>query len=342
MDARRAALPIAARAAMSAKTVKDVPAAAFVKEYAAHLKRSGKIELPPWVDLVKTSVAKELAPYDPDWYYIRAASIARHVYIRPDVGVGGFKKRFGSKYRRGTRAMHHRDAAGGHIRHMLQQLEAIKVIRKSDKGGRRITPDGQRDLDRIASKVVLAGESKEEDEDEDEDESEEEESEEESESDDDDDSDEGASRRRGRGRSRSRCLLRACALARARAPATRAFLRCRRGTHCMPAQLLTSKRPSPRTHAINRVSAAPAATGARVRAGGGKQTAASCSSVIWPPGAVRRHSPPLSGGGKWARARARALCLRRWDLTTQPRCDLFAAHASRRASRRGASATGAP
>eukprot|EP00793_Prasinoderma_coloniale_P005822 PRCOL_00004296-RA len=137
---------------MSAKTVKDVPAAAFVKEYAAHLKRSGKIELPPWVDLVKTSVAKELAPYDPDWYYIRAASIARHVYIRPDVGVGGFKKRFGSKYRRGTRAMHHRDAAGGHIRHMLQQLEAIKVIRKSDKGGRRITPDGQRDLDRIASK----------------------------------------------------------------------------------------------------------------------------------------------------------------------------------------------
>ena len=30
------------------------------------------MKVPDWVDLVKTSKAKELAPYDPDWYYIRA------------------------------------------------------------------------------------------------------------------------------------------------------------------------------------------------------------------------------------------------------------------------------
>ena len=53
-------------------TVKDVPAGAFISAYAAHLKRTGKIELPKWSDLVKTSRAKELAPYDPDWYYVRA------------------------------------------------------------------------------------------------------------------------------------------------------------------------------------------------------------------------------------------------------------------------------
>ena len=28
--------------------------------------------MPEWVDLVKTAKSKELAPYDPDWYYIRA------------------------------------------------------------------------------------------------------------------------------------------------------------------------------------------------------------------------------------------------------------------------------
>ena len=28
--------------------------------------------MPDWVDLVKTAKSKELAPYDPDWYYIRA------------------------------------------------------------------------------------------------------------------------------------------------------------------------------------------------------------------------------------------------------------------------------
>jgi hypothetical protein len=30
------------------------------------------MELPEWVDIVKTARFKELPPYDPDWYYIRA------------------------------------------------------------------------------------------------------------------------------------------------------------------------------------------------------------------------------------------------------------------------------
>ncbi len=31
-----------------------------------------QIEIPSWVDLVKTATFKELAPYDANWYYIRA------------------------------------------------------------------------------------------------------------------------------------------------------------------------------------------------------------------------------------------------------------------------------
>uniref|UniRef100_A0A2P2KYP1 Uncharacterized protein MANES_01G097700 n=1 Tax=Rhizophora mucronata TaxID=61149 RepID=A0A2P2KYP1_RHIMU len=31
-----------------------------------------QIELPHWTDIVKTGRFKELAPYDPDWYYVRA------------------------------------------------------------------------------------------------------------------------------------------------------------------------------------------------------------------------------------------------------------------------------
>ena len=53
-------------------TVKDVNSHDFVIAYAAHLKRIGKIEVPKWADLVKTAAFKELAPYDQDWYYIRA------------------------------------------------------------------------------------------------------------------------------------------------------------------------------------------------------------------------------------------------------------------------------
>jgi hypothetical protein len=48
-------------------TVKDVKPEAFVVAFAKHLKQSGKIELPKYVDLIRTGVSKELAPYDPDW-----------------------------------------------------------------------------------------------------------------------------------------------------------------------------------------------------------------------------------------------------------------------------------
>jgi small subunit ribosomal protein S19e len=53
-------------------TVKDVSPQHFVKAYAAYLKRTGKLEVPKWVDLAKTGSYKELAPLDPDWYYVRA------------------------------------------------------------------------------------------------------------------------------------------------------------------------------------------------------------------------------------------------------------------------------
>lgn len=33
---------------------------------------TGKLEIPTWVDIVKTGAYKEQAPYDPDWYYVRA------------------------------------------------------------------------------------------------------------------------------------------------------------------------------------------------------------------------------------------------------------------------------
>lgn len=46
-------------------------------------------------------------------------------------------------------------AAGGLIRHILKQLEAINLVEKGEtrKGGRRITPQGQRDLDLIAARI---------------------------------------------------------------------------------------------------------------------------------------------------------------------------------------------
>lgn len=55
--------------------MKDVPAAEFISTYAAYLKRVGLVELPSWVDTVKTAPSKELAPYDQDWLYIRIGKL---------------------------------------------------------------------------------------------------------------------------------------------------------------------------------------------------------------------------------------------------------------------------
>ena len=68
-------------------TVRDVAPAVFIEAYALHLKNSDRFEIPKWTDLVKTGVHKELGPTDDDWYFVRAASIARKVYLKP--GVGG-------------------------------------------------------------------------------------------------------------------------------------------------------------------------------------------------------------------------------------------------------------
>ncbi|KAG8734602.1 40S ribosomal protein S19 [Ceratobasidium sp. 428] len=91
--------------------VRDISADAFIVAYSSHLKRSGKLEVPIWVDLVKTGAYKEQAPYDPDWYYVRAAAVARHIYLRKHVGVGALAKLHGGRNRRGNRPSHHADAS---------------------------------------------------------------------------------------------------------------------------------------------------------------------------------------------------------------------------------------
>ncbi|KUI61100.1 40S ribosomal protein S19 [Cytospora mali] len=140
-------------------TVRDVDAHKFINAYAAFLKRQGKLPIPGWVDTVKTGPAKEMPPQDIDWFYIRAASVARHVYMRKTVGVGRLRKVHGSAKNRGSRPSHHVNASGSVDRKAMQSLAKIGILEiDEDKGGRRITQAGQRDLDRIAAQTAEAEE----------------------------------------------------------------------------------------------------------------------------------------------------------------------------------------
>ncbi|KAK9479827.1 40S ribosomal protein S19 [Lipomyces japonicus] len=138
---------------MPGVSVRDVPAQDFIVAYAQFLQRQGKLEVPGYVELVKTSSGNELPPQDADkWFYYRAASAARHIYLRKSVGVGKLNKLYGGTINRGSRPSHHRDASGSINRKVLQSLEKIGVL-EAGKTGRRISRAGQTDLDRIAGEV---------------------------------------------------------------------------------------------------------------------------------------------------------------------------------------------
>lgn len=138
---------------MPSVSVKDVDQQKFTKGLAAFLKKSGKMKVPEWVDLVKTNVSKELAPYDEDWYFIRCASVARHIYVRSPVGVNTLTKIYGVRKNNGSKPSHWRSGSGSVARKALQSLEGMKWLEKDPNGGRRLSSQGRRDLDRIAAQV---------------------------------------------------------------------------------------------------------------------------------------------------------------------------------------------
>ena len=91
-----------------------------------------------------------MPPADPDWYYVRAASIARKIYLNGGIGVGALANWYGKVKAPSTKPQHHHKASRSIIRHILIQLEKVGVLETLAKGGRIVTKEGQKDLDTIA------------------------------------------------------------------------------------------------------------------------------------------------------------------------------------------------
>ena len=69
------------------KTVFDVPAQKLISAAAEKLKALPEMRPPQWVGFVKTGAHAERAPDSPDFWYVRAASLLRQVYVNGPVGV---------------------------------------------------------------------------------------------------------------------------------------------------------------------------------------------------------------------------------------------------------------
>lgn len=134
-------------------TVYDVPADSLISEVAKELNENKKIEPPAWATFVKTGVHKERRPDNPDWWYVRCASILRRVYIDGPVGINSLKTYYGGKKDRGTNPEKFKPGSGAVIRGALHQLEDAGFVRKVGEG-RLVTPEGKSFMDKTSHKLI--------------------------------------------------------------------------------------------------------------------------------------------------------------------------------------------
>ncbi|MGC9309985.1 MAG: 30S ribosomal protein S19e [Candidatus Nanoarchaeia archaeon] len=120
----------------------------FIDKLAGELKKLEEFKAPEWMLYVKTSSGKVRPPQDDDFWYKRAASILRQLYINAGIGVGKLRKRYGTRIKRGVRPDEFRKGSGNIIRKILQQAEAAGLVEKQEKG-RALTDKGRSMLDNI-------------------------------------------------------------------------------------------------------------------------------------------------------------------------------------------------
>jgi len=136
-------------------TVYDVPANKLIEETAKDLKENVKLERPEWTLIVKTGTHKERKPSNIDWWWVRAASILRRVYIEGPVGVQRLRTAYGGTKNRGHKPNKFFKASGKVLRAIMKELDGVELT-QSSKSGRKITDKGRSYMDKIASKIAVA------------------------------------------------------------------------------------------------------------------------------------------------------------------------------------------
>lgn len=137
-------------------TVYDTLQDELIKAVSDDLKANVKLNKPDWALFVKTGAHRERSPDNQDWWWVRAASVLRKVYIKGPVGVQRLRVAYGGRKHRGVKPEEFRRAGGKVIRTILAEFDKIGFTEKVE-GGRRITPKGQSYLDKIASKLSAGG-----------------------------------------------------------------------------------------------------------------------------------------------------------------------------------------
>jgi len=134
-------------------TVYDVPADRLIPRVATELKARPELAPPAWAEFAKTGVHTEKAPIQADWWYTRAASVLRKVYVKGPIGTSKLAAEYGGFNDRGSKPNRAVKGSRSIIRRSLMQLESAGLVAKNKNNGRVVTPKGQALLDNAAKEV---------------------------------------------------------------------------------------------------------------------------------------------------------------------------------------------
>ena len=132
----------------------DVPASVLLPRVANELRTRSAVAPPPWASFVRTGVHTQRAPSQPDWWYVRSASVLRKISLRGPTGISRLAAEYGGKRDRGSAPYHARSASRSVLREIVQQLEKSGLLQSQKARGRRVSAEGQKLLD-AASRAVL-------------------------------------------------------------------------------------------------------------------------------------------------------------------------------------------
>lgn len=134
-------------------TVYDVPAEKLILKTAEKLKENDNIVPPEWAAYVKTGRHTEKAPTQEDWWFTRAASILRKLYVKGPMGTSRLAAEYGGFSDNGSMPNKAVKGSRNIARKCMIQLEAAGLLVSKEKQGRSVSPAGQSLLDNAAKEV---------------------------------------------------------------------------------------------------------------------------------------------------------------------------------------------
>ena len=132
----------------------DVPPLVLIEKLAKHLKdEEDEITPPTWATFAKTGIHTQRPPRNPDWWFIRSASILRKIYVKGPIGIEKLRQEYGGRKDMGAKPEHARKGGGAIVRTATQQLQKAGLVKPYRNEGKVVTNEGRRLLDRLSTEL---------------------------------------------------------------------------------------------------------------------------------------------------------------------------------------------